>query len=465
MSIASITKFRCTHCQHVFELAAKDLQRCPNCFWTTSLISLNQEGESAQPSSQSFRQPASESTHQKKKNSNSTWIRLVARVFVIGSILALLAGVCVWAYPRVGSWVQSGKIDSVLKSRSFASLPIFSHKEKLVEPKQQEKTAGVQKKEKASNPTVLSGEDQALLAKPFPISGQPKLSSEEEQALQAKSDRVNLGSEKALLPFWGKQDFENLLQNEMKNRKIELGWGYERALVKTFERHYLPAKEAYDASNYELARTQLLESLNFPIYQNNPIRYRAIVLVMLRPFINDVIGKVAMLNQRLLAAQFVTEANAIFDEYDSLSQLLKSGAWVNAQEKIQHLKNRIQTFENKPAAESIGYPPSLSKIDLELQAAIRLESAPKLDALANWNPLLIDLDHKEKIVQRNLPDSLKKMTDLFAQAIALVESGQLEEARLKFRAVEFPSELVEEARKRVEILDRALAEKVKGNQN
>ena len=40
-------KYRCTHCDHICELGDREFKRCPSCFWTTSLVSL--DGGQTQP--------------------------------------------------------------------------------------------------------------------------------------------------------------------------------------------------------------------------------------------------------------------------------------------------------------------------------------------------------------------------------------------------------------------------------
>src|SRR3989338_3507712 len=44
-------KYKCTHCNHIFEAVEADIGHCPKCFWTTSLTALSEESkESANPS-------------------------------------------------------------------------------------------------------------------------------------------------------------------------------------------------------------------------------------------------------------------------------------------------------------------------------------------------------------------------------------------------------------------------------
>ena len=439
-------KHRCTHCEHIFELEEKAFRRCPNCFWTTSLVPVSREETIEGPLQ--VRPAQTLSDHLPKKKNHR---------FIFVAVIAVIGALSFWFFIRnVPHSLSTG-----------ASSPLVTSP--ALHPEKSSGTAPTAQYRSNERPTgagpngttqiKLTEEDRSRLFAPFQMTIPRALTEDEKKMLEKRISPPELSESKPTVSVWSKEDFDSLLEAEQKRRKITLGWMYLRSLKKIFEKHYLPAAEAVRAGNVELARDELVKSLSFPVYQNDLKLFRAVVLVMLRPYINDVIGKIAALNQRGLKENSAKELQHIFHSYDGLFATLAQGKYLDALQEIRALKNQIRTFESRPADTLVRYPASLRTLDPELQNAIRQEAEPKADAVFNSKPILLDLGIKEKVTEQNAPETLKKSQDTFGEAVGLLKESRWEEARTKLRAIEAPPELVEEARERLAMLDRLLSEK------
>jgi len=309
---------------------------------------------------------------------------------------------------------------------------------------------------------ALTAEEQMQLREPFEITI-PRPFSEDEMEMIHKHVEApkHVGLEQSVV-MWSREDFEAKLEAEEKRRKIPLNWGYRRKIIKLFETHYLAGATSFQNGNYELARDQFIQALSFPVYQNDVKLFRAVVLVMLRPYVNEVIGKLAVINQRSLSQGSMVEIKSIFTSYEMLFTFFDSQDWEKAAHLIASLKKRIHAVDSNPQGEQIQYPPSLATIDAELQNAIRTEASPKSDAIVSWKAILIDLDLKERVFAQNNPDQLRAAQTTFNQAVDLFQQGDWSEAAEKLRAIHSPPELVEEARKRLALIGKVEATQVSG---
>lgn len=433
-------KYRCTHCSHTFELEARDFHRCPNCFWTTSLVELaGEQAATVSASTVSHPVPGRETVPQ-RLNLRSILKPFLLSVGVAGIILIL------WFFffgpAQVGVRIKQDVTRFLLSKAVSKPLEIPAVPKKEISRKVV---------------SLLSDEERTSLVSGFKIDVPRQLTRDEEDILQRRVAPPEPLTQKLQITMWAKEDFDSLVREEQKRRKITLGWLYVRSLKKTFEKNYLAGGDAFEAENYELARELFIRSLSFPVYQNDPERYRAVVLVMLRPYINDVIGKVAVLNQYFLRHSSVGEFQSIFSSYEELFGLFESREWARALESLRELKARIERFESRPQEGLVPYPRSLGEIDTELQNAIRTEAAPKADAVVSWKAMLIDLGLKKEMIEHNLPESLRKAQTEFDAAVQFLNEGHWEQAEQKLRTIEYPAELVHEARKKLALMDQLRA--------
>ena len=251
-----------------------------------------------------------------------------------------------------------------------------------------------------------------------------------------------------------------------KKRGIQLGWSYVKGVIKVFEQNYPAAISFAEKGDYLKARNSLIDALMIPVYRNNKQLHRAVALVILRPYLNDVIGKIAMINQYLTAQQYSGEVKSIFDSYQALFPVLELQEWDKALETVTKLNERTKALENQPKQQEVQYPGSFGKLDQEIQQAILNEAAPKPEGAINLKALLVDLDLKEKIIRANTQQELTKIQKQYDQAVKLLEADEWEEARNSLAAIQFPPELAEDAKVKMEQIDKIFAfEDQKSNKN
>ena len=417
-------KYKCTHCSHTFELSERDFQRCPNCFWTTSLVSEQAEGVPKQVNI------LKSVTADQPKSRVRIPIKLLATFVVIGLLAALFF---------------------VLNQKGFLN----QVKIKTSQPAKKEAPAKILNPNQVSK--ALSESERTQLSRPFQITIPRQITEDEEKILKKEVSFPAKLAEKPGIAPWKKKDFEKMLTSEQKKRKIQLGWGYEKSLINVFEKNYPAAVKAFEQGNYAEARIHFIDSLAFPVYRNNRQLHRAVALVILRPYINDVIGKIAILNQHLVGQNYLTEVNAIFAAYQALFPVLELQEWDKTLTMMTQLKDQIKAFEQKPKDQTVPFPPSFNALDQEIQNAIQAEASPKPDAAINLKALTVDLNLKEKIVRSNTSGELANIQKQYQQALSLIEQGDWNEARNILQAIEFPPELVEDIRIKLEIIEKILA--------
>jgi hypothetical protein len=424
-------KYRCTHCHHHFELAERDFHRCPSCFWTTSLVSLEEDAEAPQ----SFKQPKPTSSSTPKPNFVNAKLLII---LLVCAILGTLVGIFVALKPN---------------------LPKFSFPSHIPVPEIVKQRVGdlSQPKSAPSEVTFLNVDEKSQLTKPFQMTIPRQLIQDEEEILKKQISPSKSVSEKPKLSAWNKDDFEKTLEAEQKKRKVYLGWAYERAVGKTFEKNYPQAVEAYEKGDYALARDLFLKALAFPIYQNNLIRHRAVALVMLRPYLNDVIGKIALLNQYMTSEKLAADINSINQSYQELFSILDLQEWDKASQAIADLKRQIDAFENQPPEAPVDYGTAFGLLDPEIRSAVQMEAQSRPEAVANFKTMVVDLNLKEQIVRQNRPAVLLKVQKQSEEISRLLQAGDLEAARSGLKEVQFPPELIDDARAKIALIDQAFA--------
>ena len=430
-------KYRCSHCSHVFELQDREFRRCPNCFWTTSIIPLEGEKSGSEQISlppTTLETPAQAPARKKRP-----------KAYVIPLAAVVLIGVLVFVFLKTGipipKFSLAAKSGAAQKKEGQPPTPKPPAKSKHGRPPE----------------SFLNQEELAQLKKPLRLTIPRALSSDEEEILKKQVSSPSQAFDKPALLMWKKEDFEKMLKSEQEKRKIRLGWSYSKNLVDMFEKHYPAALEAFGNGNYVLARDEFLRALAFRTFRNDPKRHRAVALVMLRPYINDVMGKIAVLNQYLLRQKMLTEVQSVYAAYQALFPVMELQEWDRAIQMIADVKKQIAGFENRPQDSLVDYSSAFNELDIEVQSAIRSEAAPKPESAVNLKPITIDLDLKEGIVRQNTTDELIKVQKKCEEVSQLIEEKNWEEVRGVLGSIEFPPELAGEAREKLALIEKMAA--------
>ena len=305
--------------------------------------------------------------------------------------------------------------------------------------------------------SLLTDKDRAELTQPLQLTIPRPLDEDEEAILKKQVSSPAQLVQKPKLSAWKKKDFEAMLENDQKKRKIYMGWAYNRSLVKTFDDNYPKAMEAFEHGDYILARDLFFKSLSFPVYRNEVQFHRAVALVILRPYVNDVIAKIATLNQYLLSQSLLIDVRSLSQSYEGLFAVLELHEWERAFQIIGELKKQIDALENRPQGAEVVYPPSFNALDAELQGAIRSEASPKPEGAVDLKALKIDLELKEKAVHQNTTEELLKIQKQCEEISRLLVEGNLEQALDRLRDIEYPAEVADQARKKIAFIEKAFA--------
>ncbi len=425
-------KYRCTHCNHIFESAEPEIRHCPKCFWTTSVAPFSETNPAAPVSSNTA--PA-EKTSKKKR---PVW--LLTSLFVL--VVLLLAGGGAAFFVLKGD-KSAGRTSITIKPGS----PVTVKGAHRLEEKQKA----------APDPlSVLSDMEKQTLEKRFVLMVPRELSSDEEEVLRKQVTLPFQTGKAPALAMWSKEDFRSFLKTEQARRGIPLGGLYVRRLYKLFDNHYLAAGKMIESGDYVLAREAFLKALDFPVYQNDVKMHRSVALVVLRPYINDVLGKIGAINQYFQSQRLASRAESISKNYQDLFSALDLKNWGSALRSIKTIRERVATFQDESTMTTMDYPPAFRALDGEIQAAVVKTTAPSPLQATDFKALLLDLDLKEKVVLQNTEEALGQAQKDYEKAFQLIEAKDWASAYDQLGVITYPPELVEEAATKAAILEKII---------
>ena len=206
-------------------------------------------------------------------------------------------------------------------------------------------------------------------------------------------------------PPWDEKQFDAFLKSQEAQYQLPFEWSYRRKLVRLFKAHYLTAAAAFDAKNLLKARDEWIRSLTFPVYQGDIQKHRGVALTMLRPYVNDTLSRIGIMNAKLTEGEIYATEEKIRSSYETLLDLLKKESWEEAGAKILELQKDLE--EATQAWKPVVPPPlpqEVSLIDADIQAVLSAQVAPTEPAIRDWQLLQEDLTAKEKVVQsRSVP--------------------------------------------------------------
>lgn len=442
-------KFRCGHCNHVFILNNEDLRRCPKCFWTTALDPIldGDEGSKPQPVIKN-KKPVSPAGKQDQTN----WLPLLG----MGALLLIVAGMIVAAgiffLPRIHPMEKLASI------RLPSFLGLKTEKKPIEKRLPSSSTAPSNTAKPAA---ALTDEEKKELLIPFQISI-PRILSKEEMEIIKKQVPSPAGlTTKPKMSFWSLEDFKKMLKTAQDQRKIPLGFFYVHAVNKVFESGYLKAAQFYEQGDYVQARNSLIEGLVLPVYQGDQLTNRAVALVMLRPYINDVLGKLSVIQGYFAYQQTADELRNIYKLYQDLLSALDLHDWGKSEDLIAQTLNQInQVNVVAQPARPMQYPPVFAQVDQEIQNAILREAGTgKPPAqVSDLTALKADLEAKAKVARENKEEALIAVQKQYEQAVDDIKQQNWQAAYDKLKEISYPEELVENVRKKMEILGKLLSE-------
>lgn len=415
-------KFVCTHCGRHFEGEAGPSLVCPNCFWSTSVE--KEEGR---------RSPA---TPEKETPPGLSRTRSGA-----GASLG-------------GFWLWAGM---VLAALAFLSIFLFASRHL-------QKQDEILKKIESKNAEVIATKapelglreaEREILNRRVTPEPPGEINESENEILTRRASFRPKGMRGLPSVPWTWREFEEFLKAREAEYKMPLGRSYRKKLEKLFKAHALPAHQAFEAKDYLRARDEWIRSLQFPVYGHDVKKHRGVVLTLLRPYVNDLLSKIGAMNSLLMEKDFYSAEERVEKAYRHFYTLLQNHSWEEAQTALLEVTKELEGIQKAPKPVSAPpLPPEAGSIDEGIRDVLLAQAAPMEPSVLDGEFLRQDLAAKERVVQFRLPETLVRMRQSYDEAVAFLENQNWEEARKLLETVDFPENLADDAKAKIQILER-----------
>ncbi len=417
-------KFICEHCGHRFESEPVESIVCPNCSWSTSVK--KEEAERPKIVTPKAAPPSRPQT--------SSASSAPPRPFVLGGgalLILVLVGVAIFAAQHLL------KQDQIIQK---------------IESKNADEIAS-----QAPELALLPAEQEVLNRKISLETDRPLTEAEK----QTVNRRIPLRSRSVRglpTPPWDELQFEAFLKSQELQYKLPLEWSYRRKLKSIFKLHYVAAAAAFDEKDHLKSRDEWIRSLAIPVYKNNIQKHRGVILTMLRPYINDTLSRIGLLSALLTEKESSAEER-VKENYAALLELLQNQSWEEANAKLLEIQKDLESLEKTGQAAPAApppLPPEINQVDADIREVLLSQAAPSQWMGRDWEVFRQDLLAKERVVQGHLPATFEAVRSDYHKALSFIESGNWAEARELLQKIQFPPELVEDARAKIEILNKLI---------
>ncbi|MBI4388447.1 MAG: zinc ribbon domain-containing protein [Candidatus Omnitrophica bacterium] len=446
MDIKTI-RYHCQNCGKHFELREEESPRCPSCFWTSSIRSLD-EPEALERKPTSAARPTRDFPFKimpvkvPKAFFQFLWIAIL--ILLIGSGFYYLV-VKTKLVQKIGQ--------SISKKSSTTQVSSTALKPKAA-------SSNASAHAKASLPLLLSEEERTVLTNKESIAIPRKLSEDEMEIVNRRVDFPIDGQALPALKFWSEKEFKDFLTTEQKARGIQFSWGYEHSLNKLFTEHYLKAGGLFQKKEIDPAQQELFKALLFPVYSNDIRLHRAVALVMLQKYISDVLEKVKALNGYTLQQTVAQGLNDLKENYDGFFGVAKQSNWDEALQFIQRLEDKAKLLETEINQFEVKPSPVISQIDPDIQRGLSFHRETASTLTSNLNSILADLRIKKKTLEQNTSKSLETVKTKYEAALVAIQDQKWQEALTLLESVAYPPEAADDAKRKTAVLLR-LVEKPK----
>jgi len=429
----------CTHCGHRFELETIAGAVCPSCGWSSSVVrAVDLEPESA-------------SASRNKKNAEAPhW--LVGFLFFCLKI-ALLIGIIILIVLGTRSFLKNRGSDTESKSSPSASVlgGVFS--------KKNDESTRVNIKPDTALPQsgALTPQEENFLNASFSISDEPVLSDQNLKLLQRSIDLQASVIEQLPSTSWTLAQFKEFIEIQEEKFKMPLPRGYKKDLADLFEKTYATAYDLFLNGRIQQARDAYVASLSFPVYVNDVRKHRAVVLTMMRGFLNDTIAKIGALNFTLARQGTQSQSEQAGLEYARFQGLIRESKWNDAMASLEKLEALLP--ENPQAAQvsqAPPYGPEFTKIDDDMKPSLtRLLQVPAWPF--DVNALKGDLSVKKMILIPLTDPERKPSIQKYREAMRLIESKSWLAAAKLLKEVKSPEDLAQDADDKLRLIERLIS--------
>jgi len=413
----------CTHCRHQFELERKEGALCPSCGWSSSVI-LASELESQ----------TSKTAQIKSSTPSFSW---VSGFFIFAlKFLAFAAVITLFIF-------------GIVKFLGSHRSPKTQSKEiKVAQTSSDSKSS-----QSLPTPAVLSADEQVSLNSSLQIPVEPQLTDEDQNLLQKSMDLTAGNVEKLPSVNWTAEQFKQYLEAQEKQYRMPLPRNYKKSIQELFQKNYAIAYDLFLEGKIQRARDAYVASLGLPIYENNVRKHRAVVLTMLRNFLNDTIAKIGAMNFAL-ARQSVSGKDAeIGTAYAALQQQIRARQWNDARESIKKIEAILPESAVSDVLQAPPYTKGFEMVDADIQPVLfRLLQVPAWTF--NLSELKSDLEVKKTLLAQLSDPDRKSSLESYGKAMVEIQARAWNKALPFLQAVKSPAELKQDAETKVSLIGR-----------
>lgn len=430
-------RYVCTHCGKKFESEEKDILECPGCFWSTSVKKEEDVAESRLSDSSEKKSPRGP---------------LVIPPFLkLAAVLILGIGIAALAFPFLK------KILPAPAPRETQDIQVPAEESKAAVTKKD----GAQQPQKPAAPPVqglagLTPEEKNILERRLDFKADREPGADEIKILNNRAPFSSGSVEKLPSQAWTLEDYQKLIAEQEKFYRVPLPGSYKKKLTNLFKEKYTPAANAFNEGKLLEARNLWVESLAFPVYDNNLSKHRGVVLTMLRGFVNDTLSKIGAINTSLAEGKTRDQERLVTEEYLKLLGALEKKSWQDAYGIATALQGQIDALNdpgNSSKTDVGAYPVSaLGQIDDGIRATLLELFNVQPTSVADLEPMQRDILLKRKVIESFLPANLDPVLRHYAEAMDLIAQSNWADAEGKLKQISYPLALFDDAREKIKVL-------------
>ncbi len=252
---------------------------------------------------------------------------------------------------------------------------------------------------------------------------------------------------------WTADQFKQYVEAQEKQFHMPLPRSYKKNLQELFQQNYAVAYNLFLAGKLQQARDAYVASLGLPVYENDVRKHRAVVLTMLRSFVNDTIAKIGAMNFALARQSSSGQDEQVGSAYAGLQQQIRSSQWSEALESIKKIQAILPESSVGAALQAPPYTKGFEKVDADIQPV--LYSLLQVPAWTfDLNELKADLEVKKSLLSQLADPDRKSSIESYGKAIEKIQSKSWNEALALLREVKSPVELKQDAEKKISLIDK-----------
>ncbi len=417
----------CIHCGHRFELEKQEGALCPSCGWSSSIVLASE-----------IAQNKASSAKKKSTSEKSSWF-FGFLIFVL-KFLAFAGMLFLVVWMSLKFW--NSHHDPFRQSQNKKA----SQKINLDGSKPQPL--------KPMAPAALSVNEELALNSKIEIPQEVQLDDADQKLLQQAVDLMSGNVEKLPSGSWTLDQFKKFVEQQEKVFHMPLPRGYKKDLEELFQKTYAKAYDLFLAGKTQESRDAYVAALGFPVYENDVRKHRAVVLTMLRSFVNDTIAKIGSMNFALARQRSNGLAEQVSAEYAGLQQQIRASQWSVALNAIEKMEVLLPDASSVTATlQAPTYVTGFEKVDGDIQPVLL-----KLLQVPAWtfdpNDLKNDLDVKKTLLFKLTDPDRKSSLENYNQALEKIKIKSWAEAVAFLQVVKSPAELKQDADQKIELIGK-----------